>query len=503
MTEAALQESPSQEDNTRQGNEARVRRLLDRDWHLLVGDRLVPARSGRTFEVESPYTEQVIAEVPDAGVEDVEAAVAAAAEAARGWRQVPALQRARYANELADAIEERLDDFAVLDAIDAGSPISEMRSDAGWAAAMLRTFAGMALELKGSTIPASENLHYTVREPFGVAARIIPFNHPFLFAAGKMAASLVAGNATVVKPPELAPLSALLFGEVAREVLPPGVLSIVVGDGPEVPRALVRHRDVRRIGFIGSVPTGQAIQRDAAESGVKEVSLELGGKNALIAFPDADPAEVARAAVAGMNFTWAGQSCGSTSRLLVHDSFADAVLDEIKRLLSALTITSPLDPVSEMGTVISRHHYERILGVIEHAKSEGAEVITGGKRPAHVAHGHFIEPTVLAVDRQARVAREEVFGPVMSVLRWNDEDDAVALANSVEYGLTAAVWTNDVRRAHRVASELEAGFVWINGSSQHFPGVPFGGVKNSGIGREEGIDELLSYTTVKSINVMR
>jgi acyl-CoA reductase-like NAD-dependent aldehyde dehydrogenase len=458
MTGTALHNSAAQEAGTWEGNEARVRRLLGRDWRLLAGGRQVAAASGRTFPVESPYTQEVIAEVPDAGEEDVQSAVAAASEAARQWREVPVPQRARYVSQLADAIEERAQDFAVLDAIDAGAPVSEMRADVDRSLEMLRMFAGLGLELKGSTIPASENLHYTVREPFGVTARIVPFNHPFMFAA-KVAASLVAGNATVLKPPELAPLSALLLGEVAGEVLPPGVLSVVVGDGPRVPRAIVRHKEVRRIGFIGSVATGQAIQRDAAESGVKQVSLELGGKNALIAFPDAEPAEVARAAVAGMNFTWAGQSCGSTSRLLVHDSLADAVLDEIRQLLSGLSVGSPLDPASQMGTVISRHHYERILGVIEDARKEGAELLAGGKRPPHPDRGYFIEPTVLAVDRTARIAREEVFGPVLSVLRWKDEDDAVALANSVDYGLTAAVWTNDVRRAHRVADALQAGFV--------------------------------------------
>ncbi|SFO28560.1 2-formylbenzoate dehydrogenase [Pseudonocardia ammonioxydans] len=498
-----VQGSPAQEGAALRANEARVAQLLARDWRLLVGDGLVPARSGRTFTVQSPYTEQPIAEVPDAGEEDVEAAVAAASAAARDWRRTPVLERARYAEALADAIDERADDFALLDAIDAGSPITEMRADAARASAGLRVFAGLALELKGNTIPASENLHLTVREPFGVVARIVPFNHPFMFAAGKIAAALVAGNTVVLKPPELAPLSALLFGEVAKEVLPPGVLSIVVGDGPEAPRALVRHKAVRRIGFIGSVGTGTAIQRDAAGTGVKEVTLELGGKNALLAFPDADPLEVARSAVAGMNFTWAGQSCGSTSRLLVHESVADEVVNEVVRLLGELTITSPLDPVSEMGTVISRPHHERILKVIEDARAEGAELLTGGGRPAHLDRGYFIEPTVLAVEPSARVAQEEVFGPVLSVLRWKDEGEAVALANSLDYGLTAAVWTNDIRRAHRVADELEAGFVWVNGSSRHFPGVPYGGVKNSGIGREEGVDELLSYTTVKSINVMR
>jgi 2-formylbenzoate dehydrogenase len=367
----------------------------------------------------------------------------------------------------------------------------------------LRMFAGLALELKGTTIPASENLHYTVREPYGVAARIVPFNHPFMFAASKIAAPLVAGNATVLKPPEVAPLSALLLGELAAEILPPGVLSILIGNGPAVPRAIVRHPAVRRIGFIGSEPTGRAIQRDAADAGVKEVTLELGGKNALIACPDTDPLLVARGAVDGMNFTWSGQSCGSTSRLLVHESLADEVVAEVVRLLQGRRIASPLDPTSEQGTVISRQHYDRILGHIAMARAEGAEVLAGGGPPPGIERGLFVAPTVLgSVAADSRIAREEVFGPVLSVIRWKDESDVVAMANSVDYGLTAAVWTDDVRRAHRMAQELEVGYVWINGTSRHFPGVPFGGVKGSGIGREESIEELLGYTTVKAVNVM-
>ncbi|MHA6631626.1 aldehyde dehydrogenase family protein [Pseudonocardia sichuanensis] len=486
-----------------QRNSARAAELLDREWRLLSGGRLVRARSRATFASVSPYTEEVIAEVPDAGPDDVAAAVDAAADAARSWRRTSVLERGRLLNQLADAIVERAQDFAVLDAIDSGAPVVEMMSDAHVAAGTLRMFAGLGLELKGTTIPASENLHLTLREPFGVAARIVPFNHPFMFSAGKIAAPLMAGNATVLKPPEVAPLSALLLGELAREILPPGVLTILVGDGPTVPRAIVRSRAVRRIGFIGSEATGRAIQRDAAETGVKDVSLELGGKNALIAFPDADVTEVANGAVTGMNFTWSGQSCGSTSRLLVHESIADAVTAEIVRLLEGRRIGSPLDPGSEQGTVVSRQQYDKVLRYIDIAISEGAEILTGGGRPPHLDTGLFVAPTVLGgVIQDTRIAREEVFGPVLSIIRWGDDEDPVGIANSVDYGLTASVWTSDVRRAHRVSSELEVGFVWINGSSRHFPGVPFGGVKSSGIGREESLEELLSYTTLKSVNVM-
>jgi acyl-CoA reductase-like NAD-dependent aldehyde dehydrogenase len=499
MTGAPITASePTEAENT-----ARAEALLDRRWRLLAAGRLVAARSGRTYADSSPWTEDVIAEVPDADEQDVVAAVDAAREAAAGWRRTPVRERARLVEQLADAIEERAQDFAVLDAIDGGAPVREMSSDVRVAVGSLRMFAGLALELKGTTIPASENLHYTVREPYGVAARIVPFNHPFMFAASKIAAPLVAGNATVLKPPEVAPLSALLLGELAAEILPPGVLSILVGDGPAVPRAIVRHPAVRRIGFIGSEPTGRAIQRDAADAGVKEVTLELGGKNALIACPDTDPLLVARGAVDGMNFTWSGQSCGSTSRLLVHESLADEVVAEVVRLLQGRRIASPLDPTSEQGTVISRQHYDRILGHIAMARAEGAEVLAGGGPPPGIERGLFVAPTVLgSVAAGSRIAREEVFGPVLSVIRWKDESDVVAMANSVDYGLTAAVWTDDVRRAHRMAQELEVGYVWINGTSRHFPGVPFGGVKGSGIGREESIEELLGYTTVKAVNVM-
>ena len=464
---------------------------------------MVSAESNRTFTDTSPYTEQAIAEVPDASDGDVEAAVEFAHSAGAEWAEVPIRDRAKLVEELADAVEERAHDFAVLDALDAGAPVREMLADVAIGVSALRMFAGLALELKGTTVPASTNLHYTVREPFGVAARIVPFNHPFMFAAAKIAAPLVAGNATILKPPEVAPLSSLLLGELAKGILPPGTLSVLVGNGPSVPRAIVRHPRVRRIGFIGSEPTGRSIQIDAAETGVKDVTLELGGKNALIAYPDADPAEVAHGAANGMNFGWSGQSCGSTSRLFVHESLADEVVSRLVDILENRTIGSPLSPDSDQGTVISQKQFEKVLHYIELGHAEGGKLLTGGGRPDHLDTGLFVRPTVFDhVQPEWRIAREEIFGPVLSVVRWTDEEAMVRAVNDVEFGLTASIWTNDVRRAHRMARRVEAGFVWINGSSRHFAGVPFGGNKASGLGREESIEELLSYTTIKAVNVM-
>jgi 2-formylbenzoate dehydrogenase len=481
--------------------------ILDREWSLLIGGHPAPARSGRRFSDESPATEEIIASVPDADAADVGAAVEAARPAAADWRRVPPRERGALVGELARVLQENADELALLDAIDGGHPVTGMHLDVAIAADMLRLFAGLGIELKGSTIPATaQNLHLTVREPFGVVGRIIPFNHPVMFAAGKIAAPLVAGNAVILKPPESAPLSALRMGELFASVLPPGVLSVVVGDGPAAGRGVARHPAIRRIGFIGSDATGRAIQRDAAEVGVKDVTLELGGKNALIAFPDADPEAVAAGAVAGMNFARsAGQSCGSTSRLLLHESIADDVLDRVVDRMSAIRIGSPLDPATQMGTVATRAQYDKTLRYIGIARDEGAQVLTGGGRPPGLAdeRGLFVAPTLFGgVRPDMRIAREEVFGPVLAAITWKDEDEAIEIANAVDYGLTGSVWTSDINRAFRVASALDAGYLWINGSAAHFAGVPFGGVKLSGVGREESLDELLSYTQLKTLNIM-
>jgi betaine-aldehyde dehydrogenase len=279
----------------------------------------------------------------------------------------------------------------------------------------------------------------------------------------------------------------------------------VHGYGMPVGDALVRHPAVRRIGFTGSVPTGLAIQRAAAEGGVKHVSLELGGKNPFIVFPDADLDKVVDGAIAGMNFSWAGQSCGSTSRLLLHDSVYDEVVERVAARLRALRLGDPLDPASEMGPVNSRRQFERTLGFIESAQAEGARLVAGGRRPpgSQFERGFWVEPTFYAdVTPQMRVAQEEVFGPILCALRWRSEDEAIDLANGTAYGLTSAVWTRDLATAMRTMRRLQSGVVWINTAGQHFVGTPFGGWKDSGLGGEESLDELLSYTQVKAVHVL-
>jgi 2-formylbenzoate dehydrogenase len=481
--------------------------ILDREWSLLIGGRPRPAESGRTYTDESPVTEEAIATVPDGDAADVAAAVTAALPAAAEWRAVPARERGAIVAGLAEVLLRHADELALLDAIDGGHPVTGMHADIGIAVDTLRLFGGLAVEMKGDTIPATgTNLHVTVREPFGVVGRIIPFNHPAMFAAAKVAAPLVAGNAVILKPPEAAPLSALRIGELFGALLPPGLLSVVVGDGPAAGRAITRHPAVRRIGFIGSDATGRAIQRDAAEAGVKDITLELGGKNALVAFPDADPDRVAESVVAGMNFVKsAGQSCGSTSRLLLHESIADDVIERVAARMAAIRVGSPLDPATEMGTLSTRAQYDKTLGYIGIGRAEGARLVTGGARPAALPEttGLYVAPTLFRdVTPGMRLAREEVFGPVLSAFTWKSEEEAIGLANAVDFGLTASVWTSDISRALRVCMALEAGFIWVNGSALHFTGVPFGGVKLSGVGREESLEELLSYTQLKTLNIM-
>jgi len=341
-----------------------------------------------------------------------------------------------------------------------------------------------------------------VREPRGVVARIIPFNHPFMFCAGKSAAPLAAGNSVIVKPPEQAPLSALRLAELLGPLLPPGAFNVLPG-GRDVGARLSEHPDVAMVALIGSVPTGRAVMRAAAET-IKPVLLELGGKNALIAFPDADPEQVATAVVGGMNFTWCGQSCGSTSRAFLHADIHDAVVARLREKAARFRPGLPTDPATTMGALASRAQLDKTLRYIETARAEGAHLVCGGGQPADegLRHGFFVEPTIFAnVTPEMTIAREEIFGPVLAVMRWTDEAAMIDQVNRPEYGLTCSIWTNDLHRAHRTAAAVEAGFIWINEVSKHFLGSPFGGFKQSGLGREECLEELLAFTQEKNIHI--
>jgi acyl-CoA reductase-like NAD-dependent aldehyde dehydrogenase len=473
---------------------------------MLIGGELVESQSGEWLESVNPANEELIGKVPLGAAADVHRAVAAAESAAPAWDAAGVKERARHLRNLGQALTARAKEILAVEVADTGNTITKLSGDVAAAVEALEHFAGLGLEIKGETIPASpQNLHLTIRQPYGVVGRIAPFNHPIMFAAGGLAAPLMAGNTVVVKPPEQSPLSATILSELCAEVFPQGVVNIVTGYGADAGDALVRHPSVKRIAFIGSVPTGRAIQRAAAETGVKHVSLELGGKNPMIIFPDVDLDEAVNAAIGGMNFAWQGQSCGSTSRLLLHESLYEKFLDKLVARIAGLRIGDPASPASQMGPVNSKAHYERVLHYIEAGKADGAKLATGGKRPpgADFTRGYWIEPTVFAnVTADMRIAREEIFGPVLSVLRWSSFDEAIAIANGTEYGLTASIWTRDIKQALRAAKAVNSGYIWINGFSAHYRGTPFGGLKNSGIGREEGLDDLLSYTETKAIHIM-
>ncbi|KAL1965021.1 hypothetical protein VTN77DRAFT_6221 [Rasamsonia byssochlamydoides] len=456
-------------------------------------------------ETFNPGNGSVIDLVAQAGARDVDAAVEAAHQAFAGWRSTPPAQRAAYLRKAADVIRQHAEELALLDAFNTGNPVAEMLSDAKVAAANLDYFAGLTPMLRGETIPQSDDtFHYTLREPLGVVARIIAFNHPAMFAGGKMAAPLAAGNTVVIKPPDQAPLSCLRLAEILSDVFPPGVLNILPG-GVECGKALSTHPLVSKVTLIGSVPTGKAIQRAAADT-LKPTLFELGGKNTLLAFPDADIDILVEGVARGMNFTWAGQSCGSTSRVFLHESHHDEVLQRVCDYVKThYTPGVPTDMSTTMGPVISKAAQERVLSYIESAKQEGAELVLGGKVPAGIPEiegGYFIEPTIFAnVQPHMRIAREEIFGPVMSVFKWSDEDEVIRQVNATPYGLTATIYTQNMATAHRTVPKIEAGFIWVNQVGRHFLGIPFGGVKESGTGREECLDELLSFTQTKSVNV--
>jgi betaine-aldehyde dehydrogenase len=469
---------------------------------LFIGGRWVSPAAGSSFVTINPSNMDKIADVPAAGDADVDMAVKAAKSAFGEWSRVPIKERARCLELLADRIEKNADELALLDALDSGNAIVGMRGDMIWTADWLRYCAGLVTEIKGETFSQGDrHLNFTRRQPFGVVAKINPFNHPFRFCAEKAAAPLAAGNTVVIKGSEQAPLSSLRLGELCEGLFPAGVVNIITGDGG-VGSALVRHPDVRRIGFVGSVPTGRAIAREAAAD-LKRVSLELGGKNPIIIFPDADPKKAASAAIKGMNMNRQGQSCSSTSRVFVHGSLHKEVVAELVALAEALPIGAPWLKQNEVGPIVSQRQFDRVMSFIAAAKAEGARLLTGGMRPADpsLAAGLFIAPTVFdQVTPAIRIGREEIFGPVMSVMAWDDYEEMLAKVNGVEYGLTAAIVTNDLAKAMETAERIEAGYVWINSSGRYI-GAPYGGWKQSGIGEEECFDEILSYTQVKNVNM--
>ncbi|MGV6872105.1 aldehyde dehydrogenase family protein [Pseudochelatococcus sp. B33] len=453
------------------------------------------------MKVTAPASGVSLGEATDADGQLVDKAVAAAKLAFQTWRNTPPSRRAECLKAFSQLVRENAQELAMIDAIDCGSPISEMLRDAEMGARGIDFYAGLVTEIKGETIPLGPNfINYTVRDPLGVVARIIAYNHPLMFATMRCAAPLAAGNTLIVKPAAQTPLSALRLAELVDDagIFPAGVFNVITG-ARESGAALASHRDVARVAVIGSIPTGKAVLHAAVDT-MKSVGLELGGKNALLAFPDADPSDIAAGAIQGMNLTWAGQSCGSTSRIFLHESHYEKVLEAMVEYAGRYVPGDPTDLKTTMGALIDDASVEKVERYVAWALEDGAQLVIGGRRAC--SNGNFYEPTIFRdVDMTMRIAREEIFGPVISVLRWKDEADLVRMVNDVEYGLTAAIFTHDLTTAHRIASQLEAGYIWVNHAGPHFIGVPFGGYKLSGIGREEGIEELLACTQVKNINI--
>lgn len=478
--------------------------VAGRTFSLLIGGRLRPAVDGSTVETIDPSTGGALAPVPDGGDADVELAYEAAAAAQPAWAAAGIDIRSEVLLSFADVLERNAVELATLDSINGGLPFAGACEDLAEAIACLRRWPSLVRWHGGRTIPASlGNLHYTSFRPYGVVGRILAYNHPALFAIGGTAAALLAGNAVIVKPAPQAPLSALVIAELAKDVFPPGVFNVISG-GVNCGQALVSHPKIKRIAFTGSVSTGQRIVQSAAAVAVKNVSLELGGKNAMIVFPDADLDRAVDGAVRGMNFgVCAGQSCGSNSRTYVHERIYSEFVERVAERLDQMQVGPAYAQGTDIGPLITAAHRDRVLGYVRSGIEEGARVVTAEASIAGTEGGFFMRPTLLAdVQPPMRVAREEIFGPVMSMASWRDPDAVIRLANNTEYGLTGSVWTSDLDTAHRVAERLEAGYVWVNQTAEHYFGTPFGGHKNSGLGREECLEEYESYLEAKAVHII-
>ncbi len=470
---------------------------------LFINNEWRDADSGATLDVVNPATEEVIATVASAGQSDLDRAVHAARAALDGpWGSLSARERGRLVWNLGEKLMERADEIARLETLHNGKPIFESRQiNVPAAAECFQYYAGWADKIHGETIPVKGNyLTYTLREPVGVVAAIVPWNFPLLLAAWKVAPALACGNTVVIKPASQTPLTALALADIATDVgLPPGVLNVVTGPGSTLGRMIVAHPGIDKIAFTGDTSTGREIMRGAADT-LKRITLELGGKSPNIVFPDADLDAAVRGATTGI-FYGKGEVCAAGSRLLVDRSIRDAFIDKVAARAKKMVPGDPMDPKTRLGAIASKAQLDNDLRYIETAKAEGATLVAGGMRAdIGTGKGYFLQPTVFAgVTPGMTIAREEIFGPVLAAIEFGDVDEAIERANDSSYGLAAAVWTKDIKKAHYVARKLQAGTVWINTYNIYDTAAPFGGYKQSGFGREMSVHALEHYTQVKSV----
>jgi aldehyde dehydrogenase (NAD+) len=473
---------------------------------LFINGRWEEPECGRSMDVINPATGELIATVPDADTCDVDQAVAAARASfeKKTWRGMDPSKRERILWTMGDLLAKHRDELAAVITSENGKTLREAAgADVAPAADCFRYYAGWVRKIYGETIPVDGPFfNYTLREPVGVVGAIVPWNFPLQIAAWKVAPALACGCSVVLKPSELTPLNGLKLAEIAMEAgLPEGVLNVVTGYGETAGSALALHEDVDKISFTGSIDTARKLMQASGVSNLKRLSLELGGKSPHIVFPDADFDAAIRAAFWGI-FGGKGEVCSAGSRLLLHAEVHDRFVEELAARARKLRVGNPLDPATQMGSQISARQMDRILDYVESGKQEGAHLVCGGERDTDgdKAKGYFVKPTVFAeVKPGMRIAREEIFGPVAAAIRFEDADEAVRIANGTVYGLAAAVWTRDVRLAHRMAGDLKAGSVWINTYNGFDSASPFGGYKQSGFGRDLGSYALEQYTNVKSV----
>jgi aldehyde dehydrogenase (NAD+)/betaine-aldehyde dehydrogenase len=475
--------------------------VATRDYGLFVNGESAEPASGETRDLVEPATGEPLARVATATEADVDRAVEAARAALGGsWGKTPPTERSRLLHTLADGLVANRKELAELEARNVGKAISSVRAELNQAVENFRFYGSAIASIAGRSNPLGGSLlFYSLKEPVGVAGQIVPWNYPLMMTTWKLAPALAAGCTVVLKPDSATPLSALRMAEIATEVgFPPGVINIVPGPGPTVGAHLVRHPDVDKIAFTGSTATGAQIMKLASEP-IKRLTLELGGKSPNVVFADAELDDAIPSAVWSIYYS-AGQSCEARSRILVEAPLYDDFVAKFSELAAKLRVGDPLDPETQMGSLISIEHREKVHGLVELGREEGAEVVTGGE-PAD-GKGAFYPPTVLAkVENRMAVAQEEIFGPVVTVIPFEDEKDAIRLANDVKYGLMATVWTGDPARGHRVAARIKAGEVGVNMPYTAFPGIPFGGYKQSGFGRELGLETLDLYLETKSVLV--
>lgn len=486
---------------------ATVTAQLADEYLNLVDGQWVGARSGEWIPVDSPRDRQTIAQVPRGGEQDIADAVAAADRAFPGWRDTAPRARGRLLQQIADALEPHAERIARIISLENGNALrTQSRGEVNFAVDVFRYFGSVAGESKGETIPLSAAvLDYSRREPLGVVGAITPWNAPVQLAVMKIASALATGNTLVLKAAQDAPLAVLEIAKVANNFLPKGVLNVIVGYGTEAGEALLVHPDVRKLSFTGSTTVGSRVMSVASDR-IVPVSLELGGKNPQIVYPDADEDWVAQGTISGMRFVRQGQSCTAGSRVFVHKSILDSFVEKLKTNLAKLKVGDPLDEDSDIGAIVNKKQFDQVCGYIEEGLSHSnTAAVVGGLPPAEgpLSEGYYIEPTVIVgVENEWRLAQEEIFGPVMCVIPWEDEDEVIRMANDTHYGLSAFIWTHDIGRALRAAHSIEAGWIQVNQGGGQVLGQSYGGYKRSGIGREFSLEGMLeSFTQRKHVSV--